>query len=115
MPEAHDQTYIEALGADLAQQNPNALVLAENGTNQLGQPYPRHPGWRNWNGNLTRIGHHDRDTFVLEANAILPGTMHTDRAHHRHARLANGTWTRCHATDDGAVPLTIAITQTRDD
>ncbi|PVC80556.1 hypothetical protein DBP19_36070 [Streptomyces sp. CS090A] len=129
MPEAHNQTYIEALGADLAQQNLNALVLAQNGDNQLGRPWAKHPGWRIWNGNLMRIGHHDRDAFVLEANAILPGRMYVDMAHHEHAHLAPlypppsyprddtdwNQWVHCHAAADGAIPLTIAITQTRDD
>lgn len=44
MAETHDQTYIEALGADLAQQNLNVLVLAQNGDNQLGQPWTDHLG-----------------------------------------------------------------------
>ncbi|TXS68892.1 hypothetical protein [Streptomyces sp. sk2.1] len=110
-----DQTYLVILGAALAQANLNALVLAENGPNQLGRPHPGHPGYRIWNGNLCRIGHHDHDPFVLEVNAILPGRMYADMAHHRHARLTNdGTWTRCTATADGAIPITLAITQVLD-
>ncbi|WP_399553884.1 hypothetical protein OG473_39480 (plasmid) [Streptomyces anulatus] len=112
MPETHGQTYIEALGAALAQRNLNALVLAQNGDNQLGQPHPNHPGWRIWNGNLCQIGHHNPTAFALEADAILPGRMYADRAHHWHAHLTNGTWTTCAPHADGAVPLTIAITQT---
>lgn len=115
MAETHDQTYIAILGAALAQQNLNALVLAENGDNQLGRPHPNHPGWRIWNGNLTRIGHHDPKSFAMEADAILPGRMFADHAHHWHAHLAAGTWTTCAPHTDGAIPITIAITQTRDD
>lgn len=114
MADTHDQTYIAILGASLAQQNINALVLAENGDNQLGRPHPDHPGYRIWNGNLIRIGHHNKDAFGLEVNAILPGHMHVDMAHHRHAHLnTDDTWVRCTRQADGAVPLTIAITQTR--
>ncbi|MFG3244154.1 hypothetical protein [Streptomyces sp. NPDC048157] len=110
-----DQTYIVIPGAALAQANINALVLAENGTNQLGRPHPRHPGYRIWNGNLCRIGHHDHGPFVLEVNAILPGRMYADMAHHCHAHLnPAGEWARCTADADGAVPITLAITQTRD-
>ncbi|MFH8483661.1 hypothetical protein [Streptomyces sp. NPDC018055] len=115
MAETHDQTYIAILGAALAQHNINALILAENGNNQLGRPHPNHPGWRIWNGNLCRIGHHNPHTFALEADAILPGRYYADRAHHWHAHLVAGTWTTCAPHDDGAIPLTIAITQTRDD
>ncbi|MFF8250120.1 hypothetical protein [Streptomyces griseus] len=57
MAETHDQTYIAILSAALAQMNRNALILAENGHNQLGRPHPNHPGWRIWNGNLIQIGH----------------------------------------------------------
>jgi hypothetical protein len=114
--ETHDQTYIAILGAALAQANLNALVLAENGTNQLGRPHPHHPGYRIWNGNLIRVGHHDKDSFVLEVNAILPGLMYADMAHHRHAHLNRASeWVRCQADADGAVPITIAVTQTRID
>lgn len=115
MAETHDQTYIAILGAALAQQNTNALILAENGDNQLGRPHPHHPGWRIWNGNLIRVGHHNPRAFALEADAILPGRMYADRAHHWHAHLTNSTWTTCPPHADGAVPLTIAITQIRDD
>ena len=124
----HDQTYIAILGAALAQQNLNALVIAQNGTNQLGQPHPEHPDYRIWNGNLCRIGHHDHDTFVLEVNAILPGHMYADMAHHEHAHLTHlitpppgvrddpttTQWVHCTANAAGALPITIAITQTRD-
>ncbi|MEU9849305.1 hypothetical protein [Streptomyces sp. NPDC047985] len=120
-----DQTYIAILGAALAQANINALILAENGTNQLGRPHPNHPGYRIWNGNLCRVGHHDQDTFVLEVNAILPGRMYVDMAHHEHAHLTRPApghrssttdtqWVYCRPDADGAVPITIAITQTRD-
>ncbi|MFE9461641.1 hypothetical protein [Streptomyces californicus] len=115
MAKRPDQTYLVILGAALAQQNVNALVLAENGDNQLGRPHPNHPGWRIWNGNLIRVGHHNPQAFALEADAILPGRYYADRAHHWHAHLVAGTWTTCAPHADGAVPLTIAITQTRDD
>ncbi|MFE4915884.1 hypothetical protein ACFRCX_30745 [Streptomyces sp. NPDC056652] len=114
MADNHDQTYIAILGAALAKANLNALVLAENGTNQLGRPHPHHPGYRIWNGNLCRVGHHDHGPFVLEVNAILPDLMYTDMAHHRHTHLDQGTWVYCTADADGAIPITIAITQTRD-
>ncbi|MFI6653245.1 hypothetical protein ACIBI8_37355 [Streptomyces sp. NPDC050529] len=110
---AVDQTYLVILGAGALQASQNARVLAEHGDTQLGRPWSAHPGLRVWNGNLTRLGHHDPDAFVAEANALLPSHMYVDHAHHWHAHLDNGTWTRCPATTDGAVPLTIAITQTR--
>ncbi|MEU8101689.1 hypothetical protein [Streptomyces rubiginosohelvolus] len=129
MAEAHDQTYIDALGADLAQQNLNALVLAQNGNNQLGQPWTDHPGLRVWNGNIMRIGHHDKDAFVAEVNTVLPSHMYVDMAHHEHAHLTPlypplghprsdtdwNQWVHCAPNADGAIPLTIAITQTCDD
>lgn len=112
---SHDQTYIAILGAALRQANINALVLAQNGPNQLGRPYPGHPGFRNWDGNLISVGHLDKDKFVLEADAILPGPLFVDLAYHQHAHLnAVGMWVRCQADADGAVPITITITQTRD-
>ncbi|WP_399559199.1 hypothetical protein OH809_45340 (plasmid) [Streptomyces sp. NBC_00873] len=107
--------YVSQLAATLARSNVTALVLAVNGNNQLGAPLLNHPGIRNWNGNLTRVGHHDKNAFALEADAVLPAYMYADRAHHWHAHLNDqGAWVRCQADADGAVPITIAITQTRD-
>ena len=127
-----DQTYLVILSAAAAQEqaqvNHNARILAEHGTNQLGRPWTKHPGWRIWNGNLCKIGHHDRDTFIQEANAILPTSMYVDLAHHSHAHLTPpysagyprddvdwNHWVNCAATDNGAVPITFAVTQTRGD
>ncbi|MEV6165763.1 hypothetical protein AB0L71_28390 [Streptomyces sp. NPDC052052] len=110
MAETHDQTYIAILSGQLARTNRNALVLAENGTNQLGRPYPEHPGYRIWNGNLCRVGHHDHDPFVLEADAILPGHVSVAHAEHRYARLDDqGNWTRCPEGIEGAIPITVAL------
>ncbi|WP_331729031.1 hypothetical protein OG693_39240 (plasmid) [Streptomyces sp. NBC_01259] len=114
MAETPDQTYIVILGAALTQANINALILAENGENQLGWPYPGHPGYRNWDGNLISVGHHDKNTFALEVDAILPAHMSVGIADHRHARLDEGTWTRCPATADGAVPITVALATIQD-
>ncbi|WP_331764789.1 hypothetical protein [Streptomyces sp. NBC_01238] len=109
-----DQTYIAILGAALAQANINALILAENGNNQLGAPLRDHPGIRNWDGNLTRVGHHDKNAFALEADAILPAHISVDIADHRYARLDDqDTWTRCPADADGAVPITVALAKIR--
>ncbi|MFF2411808.1 hypothetical protein [Streptomyces sp. NPDC058092] len=111
MADTHDQTYLEGLVTDLVvRTDANALVLAENGDNQLGRPYPGHTGYRIWNGNLTTVGHRDKTTFALEADAILPAHLTVDIADHRHARLDDeGTWTRCPADADGAVPVTVAL------
>lgn len=114
MAETHDQTYIVILGAALKQANVNALVLAENGNQQIGRPYPRHPGYRIWDGNVISVGHRDKDTFVLEVDAILPGPLFVDLAYHQHAHLQDGAWVRCTPHADGAIPITLAITQTRD-
>ncbi|WP_331731866.1 hypothetical protein OG298_45305 (plasmid) [Streptomyces sp. NBC_01005] len=110
----HDQTYIAILGAGVLQASHNARILAEHGDTQLGRPWSAHPGLRVWDGNLTRLGHHDPAAFVAEVNALLPSHMYVDHAHHWHAHLNDGQWVRCPADADGAVPLTIAITQTRD-
>jgi hypothetical protein len=116
-----DQTYLVILSAAEAQEqarvNHNARILAEHGTHQLGRPHPKNPDYRIWNGNLTRIGHHDPTTFVHGVNQLLPSHMYVDMAHHEHAHLADAStqWIYCRATADGAVPLTIAITQTRGD
>jgi hypothetical protein len=111
---AADQTYLAIHGAAATQQNANARVLAEHGTNQLGQPHPANPDYRIWDGNLTRIGHHHPRAFLNAVGALLPDHMHVDRAHHRYAHLHNGVWTRCHPDDPGAVPITYAVTQTRE-
>ncbi|MCX4792560.1 hypothetical protein OG369_43070 [Streptomyces sp. NBC_01221] len=114
MAEAPDQTYLVILGAALAQANINALILAENGDNQLGWAYPGHPGYRNWDGNLISVGHHDKNTFALEVDAILPAHMSVVVTDHRYARLDEGTWTRCPANADGAVPITVALARIHD-
>lgn len=128
MAETVDQTYLVILGAGVLQASHNARVLATHGDKQLGRPWSAHPGLRIWNGNLIRIGHHDQAAFVAEANGLLPSHMHVDMAHHEHAHLTPpypppghpcgntdwNQWVYCAATADGAVPLTIAITQTRD-
>lgn len=108
-----DQTYIEALGADLAQQNLNALVLAQNGNNQLGQPHPKNPELRIWNGNLLAIGHQDLRRITTAANNVLPAHMRVAAAYHWHARLIDGTWTRCTPNADGATPITVTLAEAR--
>ncbi|MFG2540610.1 hypothetical protein ACGFU4_35770 [Streptomyces sp. NPDC048511] len=124
-----DQTYLVILGAAVTQASHNARILAEHGDQQLGRPWTAHPGLRVWNGNIMRIGHHDKDAFVAEANTVLPSHMYVDMAHHEHAHLTPlypptgyprgntdwNQWVYCAADTDGAVPLTIAITQTRSD
>ncbi|MFJ3283341.1 hypothetical protein [Streptomyces halstedii] len=109
-----DQTYLVILGAAALQASHNARILAEHGDNQLGRPWNAHPGLRIWNGNLIRIGHHDKDTFVTQANTALPNHMYADMAHHEHAHLTGTQWVYCPPNADGAVPLTITITQTRE-
>ncbi|MFF1916177.1 hypothetical protein ACFVYE_32240 [Streptomyces sp. NPDC058239] len=111
MSTPHDQTYIEGLVTDLVvRTDANALVLAESGDNQLGYPYPGHPGYRNWDGNLISVGHHDKNTFALEVDAILPAHMSVEIVDHWHARLDDqGTWVRCPANADGAIPITVAL------
>ncbi|MER5277733.1 hypothetical protein ABT025_18515 [Streptomyces sp. NPDC002809] len=109
---ATDQTYLVVLGAGVLQASHNARILAQHGDNQLGRPWSARPGLRIWNGNLTRIGHHDQAAFATEANTLLPAHMSVEIADHRHARLDDhGTWTRCPATAtaDGAVPITVAL------
>ncbi|MFB7222401.1 hypothetical protein [Streptomyces sp. NPDC056227] len=103
-------TYVSELAATLGRSNVTALVLAENGDNQLGRPYRGHPGFRVWDGNLTAVGHHPLGAFALEADAILPNHVTVEVADHRYAHLDDqGTWTRCPANADGAVPITVAL------
>ncbi|MFG2676975.1 hypothetical protein [Streptomyces sp. NPDC048445] len=109
-----DQTYIVILGAALAQANANALILAENGPNQLGRPYPGHPGYRIWDGNVISVGRHAEDAFALEVNAILPTPFTVALVDHRHARINDGTWTICPANADNAVPITVARAKAND-
>lgn len=121
-----DQTYLVILGAATTQASINARILAQYGDNQLGRPYPALNDYRNWNGNLIRHGHHNQAAFVQAVNTVLPSHMFVDMAHHEYARLEHLTpppgydddpntldWVYCPAHADGAVPLTIAITQTR--
>jgi hypothetical protein len=109
-PDSPLDAYISDLAATLARSNITALVLAQHGTNQLGRPYPRHPGFRIWDGNLTTIGHRPLNTYALEADAILPAHVAVEVAEHRYAHLNDhGTWTRCHADADGAIPITVAL------
>jgi hypothetical protein len=111
----HTPGYIAALAAALHQANVNALVAAENGNNQLGIPVPHHPGLRVWNGDLLRVGHHDEDTHCLEVNALLPDGKYVDMAHHKHVHINPDLrqWVFCAKDADGSVPITIAVTQTR--
>jgi hypothetical protein len=134
MPE-HTPGYIAALAAALHQANINALVAAENGDNQLGRPVTDHPGLRIWNGNLISVGHIAPDPFIQQANKFLSAAfvfhsthLYVDAAHHEHVRHEHLTppagyrddptelqWVHCAADADGAVPITIAVTQTHDD
>lgn len=97
---------------------------AEHGTKPLGRPTRDHPGLRVWNGDLLRIGHHPLTPFAIEANVLLRNDLYVDQAHHEHVHLTdlrppslsdNGRdwrgWVYCSATTDGAVPITIAVTQ----
>ncbi|WP_392838676.1 hypothetical protein [Streptomyces sp. LN500] len=109
--------YVSQLAATLARSNVTALVLAENGNNQLGRSYADHghPGYRIWDGNLTAVGHHPLGAFALEADAILANHVTVEVAVHRYAHLDDqGTWTRCHADDEGAVPITVALAKIHD-
>lgn len=114
MPE-HTPGYVAALAAALHQTNVDALVAAENGDNQLGVPVRKHPGLRAWNGDLLRIGHLPKTPFAVECNVLLPDGKYVDLAHHEHVHIDPDIhqWVFCAATADGAVPITIAVTQTR--
>ena len=116
MPE-HTPGYVAALAAALTQANVDALIAAENGDNQLGAAAPKHPGLRVWNGDLLRVGHLPKTTFAVECNVLLPDGKHVDMAHHEHVHIDPDIhqWVFCHADADGAVPITIAVTQTRTD
>lgn len=110
----HTPGYIAALAAALAQANADALIAAENGDHQLGRPVQNHPGLRIWNGDLLRVGHLPKTPFAVEVNLILPDGHHVDLADHEHARRDLHGWVFCAPDADGAVPITIAVTQTLD-
>jgi len=113
----HTPGYVAALAAALHQANVDALIAAENGENQLGVAVTKHPGLRVWNGDLLRLGHLPKTPFAVECNALLPDGKHVDLAHHEHVHIDPDIhqWVFCAADADGAVPLTIAVTQTRID
>ena len=128
MPE-HTPGYIAALAAALHQANIDALTAAQNGDNQLGAPLRHHPGFRAWNGDLLQIGHIPLTPFAIECNLLLPNHKYVDQAHHEHVRLTDmpppagytrdghrdwRQWAFCRPDADGAVPITIAVTQTHD-
>ncbi|THA22739.1 hypothetical protein E6R18_32860 [Streptomyces sp. A1277] len=123
---AVDQTYLAIIGAGVLQASHNARILAEHGNQQLGRPWTPHPGLRIWNGNTCQLGHIDPAAFLAQVNAALPAHMYVDHAHHEHVHLrhlapppgydndpATRDWVHCAPGADGAVPITIAITQTR--
>lgn len=114
MPE-HTPGYVAALAAALAEANTAALYTAEHGDNQLGVAVSKHPGLRVWNGDLLRLGHLPKTPFAVECNALLPDRQYVDMAHHEHVHIDPdiNQWVFCAATADGAVPITIAVTQTR--
>lgn len=128
MPE-HTPGYVAALAAALHQANTDAILAAQNGDNQLGAALRHHPGFRTWNGDLLQIGHIPLTPFAVECNVLLPDHKFVDQAHHEHVRLAplepptgyiRGDrdwrgWVFCRADADGAVPITIAVTQERID
>ena len=116
MPE-HTPGYVAALAAALHQANIDALNAAQNGDNQLGSAIAKHPGLRAWNGDLLRIGHLPKTPFAVECNLLLPDGKYVDLAHHKHVHIdpTLRQWVFCAADADGAVPITIAITQTRID
>lgn len=122
-----DQTYLVILGAAAVQASHNARILAEHGPQQFGRPWAAHPGLRIWNGNVCQLGYVDPAAFLSHVNDALPDNWFVDHASHEHVRLEHLTpphgydddpttraWVHCAATDDGAVPITIAVTQTRD-
>ncbi|NUS82730.1 MAG: hypothetical protein HOY75_08250 [Streptomyces sp.] len=113
MPE-HTPGYVAALAAALHQANVDALNAAQNGHNQLGAAVTAHPGLRIWNGDLLRVGHLPKTPFAVECNALLPDGKYVDMAHHEHVHIDPdlGQWVFCAANADGAVPITIAVTQT---
>jgi hypothetical protein len=115
MPE-HTPGYVAALAAALHQTNIDALNAAQNGDNQLGAALTHHPGLRVWNGDLLRIGHLPKTPFAVEVNLLLPDDRYVDMAHHEHVHIDPDIhqWVFCSATADGAVPITIAVTQTAD-
>jgi hypothetical protein len=111
----HTPGYVAALAAALHQTNVHALNAAQNGDNQLGAALTHHPGLRVWNGDLLRIGHLPKTPFAVEVNLLLPDGRYVDMAHHEHVHIDPDIqqWVFCSATADGAVPITIAVTQTR--
>ncbi|MEU7338645.1 hypothetical protein [Streptomyces sp. NPDC007074] len=113
----HTPGYIGALAAALTQTNVDALITAENGTNQLGAPVQQHPGLRIWNGDLLRVGHLPKTPFAVECNALLPDGKYVEVAHHEHVHIDHdiNQWVFCNASKPGAVPITIAVTQTHID
>jgi hypothetical protein len=113
----HTPGYVAALAAALHQANIDALNAAQNGDNQLGVAVTKHPGLRVWNGDLLRVGHLPKTPFAVECNLLLPDGKYVDLAHHEHVHIDPDIhqWVFCSATADGAVPITIAVTQTRPD
>lgn len=116
MPE-HTPGYVAALAAALHQANVDALIAAENGANQLGAAITAHPGLRIWNGDLLRLGHLPKTPFAVECNVLLPDHQYVDLAHHEHVHIDPhiNQWVFCRQDANGAVPITIAVTQTRID
>jgi hypothetical protein len=114
MPE-HTPGYVAALAAALMEANTAALYTAEHGDNQLGHPVQAHPGLRIWNSDLLRLGHLPKTPFAVEANLLLRNDLYVDVAHHEHVHIDPDLdqWVFCRADADGAVPITIAVTQTR--
>jgi hypothetical protein len=106
----HTPGYVAALAAALHQANVDALITAQN-------------------GDLLQIGHLPLTPFAVECNVLLPNHKYVDQAHHEHVHLTplepptgyiRGDrdwrgWVFCKADADGAVPITIAVTQTRDE
>lgn len=126
MPE-HTPGYVAALAAALAQANTAAIYAAEHGDKQLGMPVTGHPGLRLWNGHFLRLGHIPLTPMCVEVNAIIPDSMgvYVDKAFHEHVHLTPcypppnyprgdldwRQWVHCAADEDGAIPITIALTR----
>ncbi|MEW2393122.1 hypothetical protein AB0933_32650 [Streptomyces venezuelae] len=112
----HTPGYVAALAAALVQAHAAALYTAEHGTNQLGVAVTKHPGLRTWNGDFLRLGHLPKTPFAVEINAIIRDDLHVEDAHHEHVHIdpALQQWVFCSADADGAVPITIAVTQQHD-
>jgi len=123
----HDPAYVADLAAQLAEANPDEINAAQEGDNQLGHAIPGHPGLRTWHGPL-RIGHVDKNLFVLELNALLRDGRHVTEAFHHWVHRTHLTpppgydddltvlqWVYCAPDAPGAIPITNCVIEVADD